>query len=148
MSFGIDVNILLYASDASSPLHDKASAFLARCAADRENFCIAWLTAMSYLRIATHPSIFQHPLSHDEAAQNLEALFALPHCHCIGEEDGYWANYRRVTAEVPTRGNLVPDAHLAAVLAQHGVGRIYTHDKDFRKFPPLRVVDPLIESRR
>ncbi|MEZ5727160.1 MAG: type II toxin-antitoxin system VapC family toxin [Burkholderiaceae bacterium] len=40
------------------------------------------------------------------------------------------------------RGNLVPDAHLAAVLVQHGVTRIYTHDQDFRKFDALEVIDP------
>ena len=48
-----------------------------------------------------------------------------------------------VTAEVPARANLVPDAHLAAVLSQNGVVTLYTHDRDFRKFSFLNVVDPL-----
>ena len=63
MSFGIDVNILLYASDRSSPLNQKAIAFLDKCANDREVFCLAWLTLMSYLRMATHPSLFERPPS-------------------------------------------------------------------------------------
>jgi predicted nucleic acid-binding protein len=63
VSFGIDINILLYASDESSPLHAQASAFLHQCAAGREVFCLAWLTVMSYLRMSTHPAIFQQPLS-------------------------------------------------------------------------------------
>lgn len=99
---------------------------------------------MGYLRMATHPSIFDRPLSHDEALHNVETLLALPHCRVIGEEEGFWHDYREITAEVPTRGNLVPDAHLAAILRGHGVTTLYTHDRDFRKFDFLTVCDPLI----
>ena len=144
MSFGIDVNILLYASDASSPLHRKAGDFLAQCAGGREVFCLAWVTVMGYLRMATHPAIFERPLAHEEAARNVEALMGLPHCRMIGEEDGFWTTYREATADVPTRGNLVPDAQLASILAQHGVRTICTHDRDFRKFSFLDVRDPLV----
>jgi len=143
MSFGIDVNILLYASDRTSPLHPKATAFLQGVVAGREVFCIAWLTAMSYLRMATHRSIFAQPLSPDEANANMQSLLNVPHCRALGEEDGFWAAYRQVTVGIAVRGNLVPDAHLAAVLHQHGVVKLYTHDKDFRKFDSLQVVDPL-----
>lgn len=143
MSFGIDVNILLYASDQSSPLHEKATQFLTQCTSGREVFCLAWVTAMSYLRMATHPAIFALPLSHDEATRNIDALLASPSCRMIGEEEGFWDIYRSVTSEVRTKGNLVPDAHLAALLSQHGVVKLYTHDRDFRKFAFLDVHDPL-----
>ncbi len=144
MSFGVDVNILLYASDAGSPLHRKAADFIAQCAADREVFCLAWVTVMSYLRMATHPAIFERPLTHEEAARNIEALLNLPHCRVIGEEGEFWKTYRKITTDVPTRGNLVADAQLASVLATHGVKTICTHDRDFRKFPFLDVRDPLV----
>ena len=143
MSFGIDVNILLYASDESSPLHRKAADFLDRCASGREVFCLAWVTIMSYLRMATHPAIFERPLTHDEAMRNIEALLNLPHCRAIGEEEGFWETYRQLTTDVPTRGNLVPDAHLAAILTGQGVTEVCTHDRDFRKFSVLSVRDPL-----
>lgn len=142
MSFGIDVNILLYASDESCEQFAPASAFLQRCAAGREVFCLAWLTVMSYMRMATHPAIFGKPLSPAEASQNIQALLALPHCRVVGEEDGFWDVYQAITKDVPARGNLVPDAHLAAVLTQHGVKTLHTRDKDFRKFTFLDVRDP------
>jgi toxin-antitoxin system PIN domain toxin len=143
MSFAIDVNILLYASDTDSPWHDKAVAFLQRCAAGPELFCLAWLTLMSYLRMATHPRIFAQPLSPDQAVGNVESLLALPHCRAIGEDEGFWKIYRQVSAEAPARGNAVPDAHLAAVLRNHGIATLYTHDRDFRKYAFLDVRDPL-----
>jgi toxin-antitoxin system PIN domain toxin len=143
MSFGIDVNILLYASDTGSAEHDKARAFLDQCATGGEVFCLGWLTLMSYLRMSTHPAIFTKPLTHAEAVRNVEALLSLPHCRVVCEEPGFWDAYLRVTADVPTRGNLVPDAHLAALLRQHGVKTLYTRDRDFRKFNFLQVRDPL-----
>lgn len=143
MSYAIDVNILLYASDAESPVHERASEFLKQCVLGREVFCLAWVSLMSYMRMATHPAIFRHPLTHAEAARNVEALLAVPHCRVISEEEGFWDSYRGVTQEVPTRGNLVPDAHLAALLSQHGVLTLYTRDRDFRKFGFLDVRDPL-----
>ncbi len=147
MSFAIDVNILLYASDSSSSLSRPAGRFLQDCVSGGEVFCLAWTTVMGYLRIATHAAIFDRPLSHDEAIRNIEALLSAPHARLLAEEDGFWEIYRETTRRVPTRGNLVPDAHLATLLRQHGVGTLYTRDRDFLKFGFLDVRDPLAEHR-
>lgn len=147
MSFAVDVNLLLYASDRGCPQHERAAAFLMGCAANGQVFCLAWLTLMSYLRMATHPRIFERPLSPQAAMANVEALMALPHCRAIGELEGFWAVYQQVTGNVPTRGNLVSDAHLAAILRQNGIATLYTHDRDFRKFTFLDVRDPLAAAR-
>lgn len=142
MSFAIDVNVLLYASDTSSPLNASAVQFVSDCARGGEVYCLAWTTLMGYLRMATHPAIFAKPLSQEEAQQNVDMLLASPHAQVLAEEDGFWPVYREVCAGLPVRGNLVPDAHLAALLRQHGVKTIYTHDRDFRKFDFLDVRDP------
>jgi uncharacterized protein len=144
MSFAIDVNILLYASDEHSSLHERAADFLKQCTGGREVFCFAWVTLMSYVRIATHPAIFERPLSHEEAAHNVQALLEIRFCRTLAEEEGFWAIYREVTQNVRAKGNLVPDAHLAALLNQHGIATLYTHDRDFRKFSFLDVRDPLL----
>jgi uncharacterized protein len=98
---------------------------------------------MSYLRMATHASIFERPLTPTQAIGNVDALLCLPHCRAIGEEPDHLRVYQDITRAVPARGNSVPDAHLAAVLSQHGVVTLYTHDRDFRKFSFLDVRDPL-----
>jgi hypothetical protein len=144
VSFAVDVNVLLYASDTASRFHRRAAEFLESVAGGTEIVCLAWSTAMAYLRIATHPAIFRTPLSPAEAAGNLERLLRLPHVRLLAEEDGFWGVYRDVTRGVAVRGNLVPDAQLAAVLRQHGVRRLYTNDADFRKFPSLEVQNPLL----
>ena len=103
MSFGIDVNILLYASDATSPLHAKAAEFLGRCAGGREVFYLTWPTLMGYLRMATHPAIFDRPLSPADAVRNVEALLAAPSCRVITEEDGFWDIYPATAAAAENR---------------------------------------------
>jgi hypothetical protein len=142
VSYSIDVNILLYASDASSPRQPPAIRFLEQRGSDPDLFCITWPTLMAFLRIATHPRVFADPLSPAEALGNVESLLGLPRVHVLSEDEGFLEIYAEVTAHFPVRGNLVPDAHLAALLRQHGVRRLYTVDRDFRKFDFLEVTDP------
>jgi hypothetical protein len=143
MSYAIDANLLLYASDEASPRHTQARQFLLDRAADPDVCCVAWITLMAYLRIATHPRIFARPLTPAEALGNVEALLQLPRVQVLSEAEGFLAVYREVTGSVVVRGNLVPDAHLASLLRQHGVRTLYTSEMDFRKFRFLDVRDPV-----
>ena len=143
MSYSLDVNLLLYSSDISSPFHARARSFLQSCMSQHDILYLSWPTIMGYLRIATHPSIFDEPLTPEEAMANMETLLNLPHCRCLAEEGGFWETWRATVGDVSVRGNLVPDAHLAALLRFHGVRRLYTHDRDFRRFDFLDVRDPL-----
>ena len=145
MSYSIDANILLYASDASSPHHCKAHEFLKARMTDPDLLCLTWGTLLAFQRIATHPSIFARPLSPDGAISNIQTLLAMPRTRVIVEEPDFLNAYINVTKGLHARGNLVPDAHLATILRQHGVKRIYTADADFRKFDFLEVVNPLLD---
>jgi len=145
MSFSIDTNVLLYASDRNSAYSARAAAFLGECASGSDVFYLAWPTIMGYLRIATHSRIFASPLSPDEAMGNIQTLLDLPHVRTLGEDEGFWDVYRGVAGAGPLRGNAVPDAQLAALLRQHGVATLYTNDSDFRRFPFLRVINPFAD---
>lgn len=143
MSFAIDVNILLYASDASSPFHDRAVTFLEKTAARRELMYLGWTTAMAYLRISTHGAVFEKPLSPAQAMANLDALLRASHVRVLSEVEGFWDVYRSVVSEAPARGAQVSDAHLAALLKQHGIRTLCTNDSDFRRFGFLEVRNPV-----
>jgi toxin-antitoxin system PIN domain toxin len=141
MSYAVDLNILLLASNAEAAEHEEARSFLEQCAARPEVLCLAWPTVMGYLRISTHPSIFSWPLSPLEALANIRSLLSLPQTRALGEEEGFLGIYESV-AGTPARGNHVPDAHLAAILLQHGVTTLYTRDADFRRFDFLELRKP------
>jgi toxin-antitoxin system PIN domain toxin len=109
MSYTIDANVLLYASDESSPVHARARAFVQRLADGPEIAYLFWPTVMAYLRIATHPAVFARPMTAAEAIGNVEQLLARPHVRTTGEQERFWGRYREVSDDAVPAGNLVPD---------------------------------------
>jgi hypothetical protein len=142
MSFAIDANLLLYASDEQSPLHARAVELLDEIAIGPEIAYLYWPVIVAYLRIATHPAVFASPLSHANARANIEALLSLPHVQAIGEEEDFWRRFAEVADDVAPTGNLVPDAHVVALMLSNGVRTVWTRDRDYRKFSGIRVHDP------
>lgn len=143
MSAALDANLLLFASDESSPFHARARDFLQGVADGHEIVYLFWPVLMAYVRIATHAGIFRAPLDPETAMANVEALVALPHVQSPGEQARFWPTFRSVALHSSARGNLVPDAHLVALMRQNDVPTIFTHDRDFRRFDGIDVRDPL-----
>lgn len=141
MSLTVDANVLVYASNEADPVHDPARALVERLSRGPDLVYLFWPVLIGYLRIVTHPGILPRPLAPDAAAANVTALVSLAHVRCPGEGEGFWELYR-ATADPRARGNLIPDAHVAALMRQHGVTTIYTRDRDYRRFHGIRVEDP------
>ena len=145
MSQTLDVNVLLYAADESSPRHGEARRVVEALAAGPEIAYLFWPTIMAYLRISTHPAIFEKPLPTRDALANIDALLSRPHVRAPGEQPEFWRRYRSVAADASPTGNLVPDAHLVALMLENEVRTIWTHDRDFRRFRGITVRDPFDE---
>ena len=143
MSQSIDVNVLLYASDSSSPFHKKAKALLKLLLKDQ--LYLTYPVLMSYLRIVTNPRVLSQPLTGSEALENILALVGSSRVRLLSEESGFFEVYAKMTRDIPVHGNLVPDAHLTALLTQHGVKRLYTNDSDFRRFSSIEVINPFLD---
>jgi hypothetical protein len=143
MSYSFDANLLLYASDESSEFHVRAKAFVIGRREDSDILCLTWPVLMAYQRIATHPSIFTKPMSAETAWGNVQQLLKLPRTRVIQETASFTLDYAEVAQSAGVYGNLVPDAHIATILRQHGVRKLYTADTDFKKFGFLEVVNPL-----
>ncbi|MGL5816148.1 MAG: TA system VapC family ribonuclease toxin [Phycicoccus sp.] len=142
MSVTVDTNVLVYASDTGSSRHRAAAGLIARLAVENRLVTLLWPSIMGYLRIVTNPRILDRPLSPADAMGNVDRLLALAHVRCVGESDRFWRTYRETADAVVPRGNLVPDAHLVALMREHGVREIWTHDRDFRLFDGIVVRDP------
>jgi toxin-antitoxin system PIN domain toxin len=142
MSYTVDANVLLYASDETSPVHGRARSFVERVAAGPEIAYLFWPSVMAYLRIATHPAVFARPLSMVEATSNIEQLLARPHIRTTGETDAFWRAFREIADDALPSGNLVPDAHLVALMTENDVRTIWTRDRDYRRFSRIEARDP------
>ncbi len=141
MSFTVDANLLVYASNEADPAYPAARALVEQLAAGPALVYLFWPTIMGYLRIVTHPAILPQPLNFAEASGNVTALLERPHVRSPGESEGFWDLYR-ATAGSQARGNEVPDAHIATLMRQHGVAVIYTRDRGFRRYEGIQWRDP------
>jgi toxin-antitoxin system PIN domain toxin len=119
-----------------------AHALVERLAVGPNLVYLFWPTIMGYLRIVKHPGILPKPLSFAEAGGNVGALLARVHVRTGGESEGFWTLYL-ATAGMQLRGNDVPDAHVVALMRQHGVSTIYTCDRDFRRCEGIQARDPI-----
>jgi len=146
LSETVDTNILVYATHTGSPFHARARALVDHLVAGPGLAYVFWPAVVGYLRIVTHPSILGAPLSGDEAMANIDGLLAPPHIRGAGEGSNFWPTFRSVAEDVRPRGNLVSDVHLAALMREHGVRTIWSHDRDFRKFGGIRVRDPFTDQ--
>lgn len=147
MSVTIDANVLVYASNSDDPLHRDARELVERLARGPELLYVFWPTIMGYLRIVTHPAIFPSPLPPERAMAAVTGLLERPNVRTEAEPPGFWEAYRALAGK-DTRGNHVPDAHLAALMRSHGVSAIYTRDRDFRRYDGITVRDPFAPSGR
>lgn len=138
----IDANILIYATDSNSERHTVASGWLDAQLSGATAVGLPWPSLLAFLRLATNPRIFPHPLRMSAAWKQVAAwLEADP--VWIPQPTGHHAEtLRGLLAEPGIHGNLVPDAHLAALAVEHGLTLCST-DGDFARFKNLRWRNPL-----
>ena len=142
MAVAIDANLLLHAANRDSPNHAAAEAALRSLIEDDSVTYIFWPVILAFVRLATHPGVFRQPLAYEQAVTNVEQLLRSPKVRSPGESSAFWASMRSAADGVNPRGNLWTDAHIVALMNEHGVRTIITSDRDFRKFDGIRVVDP------
>jgi uncharacterized protein len=141
LSVTVDTNVLIYAANASDPVHNEARGLLDRLARGPELLFLFWPAIMGFLRISTSPAIFARPYTADEALTAIADVVERPHVRTPSEQPGFLDLYRSTTPG-GARGALVPDAHLATLMRQHGVSMIYSRDRGFRRFDGIDVRDP------
>ncbi|OGA45168.1 MAG: toxin PIN [Betaproteobacteria bacterium RIFCSPLOWO2_12_FULL_63_13] len=140
----VDTNILVYAHREDSDSHEGAYRQLARLAEGREAWAIPWPCIHEFFAIVTHPRIFVPPTALAAAIDQVEAWLESPTLVLLTETELHWARLREMLVAGRIVGPRVHDARIAALCAQHGVGELWSADRDFGRFPNLAVVNPLV----
>ena len=138
----IDTNVLVYAEVTSSQHHGRAMEILRELAEGPRPWAIPWPCVYEYLRVVTHPRVFHPPVPLARALADLDRILASPSVRLLSETARHAEIMGTVLGEGWASGNLVHDAHIAALCLEHGVSELLTGDRDFRRFPGLRVTDP------
>jgi toxin-antitoxin system PIN domain toxin len=139
----IDTNVLLYAVNESSEEFSQARKFLVSRMQGSDPLHITWINIYEFLRVATHPKIFDRPLRPVEAWGNIASLVDHPNCVILQETPQHGTIVKEIVAELSPVGNFWHDCHIAATMKENGVDEIATCDMDFRKFPFLKIINPL-----
>ena len=138
----LDANILLYAVDTDSKDHAAASDWLEIQLSGPMRVGLPWQSIGAFVRIATHPRVYERPLAPAEAWGYVDAWLAAPNVWLPAAGEAT-ANVLGQLLQAPgVTGNLVPDAQLAALAIEHGVA-VASADADFARFPGCRWINPL-----
>jgi hypothetical protein len=138
----VDVNVLVQAFHEGAPHHREYRAWLESAVASDEPFGLSDLVLSGFVRVATHPRVFDPPAPIGQALGFADALRSRPNAVAIAPGPRHWEIFVRLCRAVDARGNLVPDAYLAALAIESGSEWI-TADRDFSRFPGLRWRHPL-----
>lgn len=141
----LDTNILVYAHRRESPWHDRARTLVADLAAGRAAWSIPWPCLHEFLAIVTNPRIFRVPTPGPLAVDQVSAWLESPSLELLSESAGYWPLLRTLVEDGAVAGPLIHDARVAALCLHHGIGELWTADRDFGRFPRLHTRNPLVE---
>jgi toxin-antitoxin system PIN domain toxin len=139
----VDTNILVYAHRRDSPFHDPAAQRVRELAEGRDDWAIPWPCVHEFFSIVTHPRIYSPPSTTKQACTQIAAWLGSPSIVLLGEGSTHWATLRKLLTDGKVAGPLVHDARIAALCLAHGVSELWTLNRDFSRFPDLRVRNPL-----
>jgi len=133
----VDANVLLYAVNEDAAHHDEARAWLDGSLTSSSGVGLPWIVLLAFLRIVTDPRIIPSPLTMDEAITQVTSWLESPAAVAIAPTSRHLGVLAGLVRDVSTGGNLVNDAHLAALAVEHDA-TIVSFDRDFARFDGVR----------
>ena len=140
----VDTNLLVYAHREDSAWHPAAHRAVTGLAEQRAPWAIPWPCLHEFLAIVTHPRIYRPPTPLAAALAQVDAWLESPSLVLLAETDSYWDALRTCVSAGRVAGPQVHDARVAALCLAHGVRELWTHDRDFGRFPALVARNPLV----
>jgi toxin-antitoxin system PIN domain toxin len=137
-----DVNVLVYAFREDAPGHPEWRRWVEELVEAPEPFALSDHVLAGFLRVVTHPRVFDPPAPLDDALAFAEALRNMPNAVSVSPGPRHWEIFTRISRQSDARGNHLPDAWLAALAIEQGCEFI-TADKGFGRFRGLRWSRPV-----
>lgn len=134
----VDVSVLVHAHRVEAPEHERYLGWLDAVRVGPEPVGLSDLVLSGFLRVVTHPKVFRDPSPLDVAIEFADHLRASPACVPVAPGERHWEIFSDLCRRADARGNLVPDAFLAALAIEHNATFV-TADRGFHRFPSLRI---------
>lgn len=137
----VDANVLLYAVNSDAQHHDVARRWLDGALSGSSPVHFAWLPLLAFVRLASREGLFPRPLTVDDAFDRVDAWLSQPTALLVSPGLGHSGLMRRLLATTGSGGNLVNDAHLAALAIENRCA-VASFDRDFARFPGVEWFAP------
>ncbi len=137
----VDANVLLYAVNADSRHHDASRRWLDAAVGGGDRVGFSWIVSLAFLRLATSARIFPNPLAPETAVDQLGRWTEAPGAVFVHPSAAHLAVFGGLVVASGSAGNLVNDAHLAALAVEHRAD-VVSYDNDFERFEGVRRVQP------
>ena len=141
----VDANLLLYAEDTLSEYHEMARSWWDKQLSGSAPVCLCWPVLTAFIRIGTNVRLHQRPLTMKEAIDRVQSWLDQPCARIIDPTGEHWPIFQRMLLAGKAAGNLVSDAHLAALAVEHNCV-LQTTDADFTRFKGLKWNNPIVEK--
>ena len=143
--FVVDTNVFVEAANNRSPRHAECHAAVERWRGQPGPWHTTWGVIYEFMRVVTHPRVFERPWTWRQAWRFVEALLASPGFSPLVATARHADIAAEVVRELPDlRGDILHDAHIAILMREHGLRRIYTQDAHFARFGFIEAVDPAL----
>jgi toxin-antitoxin system PIN domain toxin len=142
----VDVNVLVYAHRQDAPRHREYLGWLNTVLSSDAAFGVSDLVLSGFLRVVTHPHVFRDPTPLDRALTFAVTMRDHSNAVTIVPGERHWDIFQRLCREANAKGNLIPNAYLAALAIESG-SEWMTTDRDYARFPGLRWRHPLSTGR-
>lgn len=141
----VDTNLLVYSYVDGSTDHQRALEALTRLVHVDAPWGIPWTVASEFVAVLTNGRRFANPLDPKSAFAVLDTWLGPGGAQLLMEPPGVYAGFRELAIRGDARGLVVHDARIAAACVANGVTEFWTADRDYGRFPDLRVRNPLFD---
>ena len=138
----VDANLLLYAEDSRSENHETSRIWWDAQLSGSDPVGLCWPVLNAFIRVGTNARLHQRPLALREAIERVQSWFDQPCVRLLQPTDQHWTIFQQMLRGGNAVGNLVSDAHLAALAVEHNCP-LYSTDADFSRFRGLKWKNPI-----
>jgi uncharacterized protein len=142
----VDTNILVHAHRRDGQWHDAAAIIVKSLAEGSALWAIPWPCMHEFISVVTHRKIYQPASTLAQAFNQIEQWCMSPKLKLLGESNSHIKTLAQLSHAANISGAMVHDARIAAICLDHGVSELWSADRDFSRFPQIKVKNPLIST--
>ncbi len=137
-----DLNLLVYAFNASARAHPQALRWWEDLLNSDTFVGIPWIVLLGFLRLMTGRHVLVDPYTSAEALERAAQWFEQPNVLLLPATSRTMDLTYELISDHRLAGAMITDAAIAAAALEHRAA-VHTNDTDFARFPGLRTHNPL-----